>query len=761
MFFFKDIGSDTVNISLPRIMQKNHLWKDGQFFTFWSFYDGLGKAQPVNVSLFPVYWLNNLFLSLFGVSYNFYRIYPLLFFFVLPSGIFAYLYFRTLNFSKYTSIIGGLLFEFSGYMIVGMQWSHASELLFFIFLLFAFEQFLLKKRWFYLPVAFYLLSLNPYFLATTSIFFLFYSSLRFYDKNESFRGYVVFMFKIAGLGLVGIIANAPAFYSTLSNMINSPRVTGDATLTKQLMDNPENINSYLRNATLILRTFSNDLLGTGSNFRGWYNYLEAPLFYIGLLSLILLPFSFAYIEKKKRLAYAVFGGFWLLVAFVPILRHAVNFFVGNYYKITIDVFVPFTMLFFAMIALENILKKEKLNELLLVISVGLLLILLYFPYFKNNLTVVDFKMQIVLSIFIIAEAVLIYFISKNKEKNLLKILLLTVVVLELSYVAYPSVNNRKVFKRTEIVYSLAGYNDGTIDAVNYIKQLDTSKFYRIEKDYSSVISEHTSLNDAMVQGYFGTTCYSSFNQLNYIKFLEGMNIIKKGNEGQTRWCVGVRGVPILMSFAGVKYFLTHNPENELRYDGYDSIAKVKDIIILKNNYALPLGFACHNYLKKSDFDKLTAFKKQEALLNAVVLDDETTNLIEFDTSVLVPIDKFNFDLYKSFIDSLRKYPFVIDKFSHMRITGTVTTDKPACVFFSIPYDEGWRVKIDGKNAELKKVNIGFCGVFLDEGKHTIELYYRPPYFYLTVIIAIVGILIYLSLFYFLKKIKSSTTDENK
>ena len=143
--------------------------------------------------------------------------------------------------------------------------------------------------------------------------------------------------------------------------------------------------------------------------------------------------------------------------------------------------------------------------------------------------------------------------------------MILLLIFELAYISYPTVNKRDKYLKSEIVNDIAGYRDGTINAVKYIKSIDSSLFFRIEKDYSSGNAEHTSLNDAMVQGYYGTTSYGSFNQLNYIEFLKAVKLIPRGDEGKTRWCNGVRGVPILMAFAGVKYFLTREENNNLMH----------------------------------------------------------------------------------------------------------------------------------------------------------------------------------------------------
>ena len=48
------------------------------------------------------------------------------------------------------------------------------------------------------------------------------------------------------------------------------------------------------------------------------------------------------------------------------------------------------------------------------------------------------------------------------------------------------------------------------------------------------------------------------------------------------------------------------------------------------------------------------------------------------------------------------------------------------IFTTIPYDQGWTLKIDGKKAPIKTVNKGFIQVHVPKGKHSIRLSYFPP-----------------------------------
>ncbi len=757
LYFFKDIGSDTINITLPNYMQGKHLSETEGFLKFWSFHSGMGQPVGNTITLNPLFYIKKFLISVFGYNIWFYRIYLIYFFYILPAGIIAFFYFRTLNLSKFTAIIGGLILQFSGYMIIGSQWGHAVRIFNFVFLIFSFEQILMKKRWWFLPIAVYLLSNNLFILAVNTLFLGIYSFARYLaENNGKLKGYFLLVLKMFGIALLGLLINAPRAWANFLRMYLTPRVVGDVNQMDSLLNQPEQLDDYLRIVTTIIRFFGNDIFGAGSEFSGWYNYLEAPIFYIGLISLLLLPVSIFFLKKKRRIIYSVFLIFWLLVAFVPILRHSVNLFMGNYFKNTIDLFVPFTVLFIAALGLDKIIKGKKINPLLLVITTGILLVLLHFPYFEFTNSVLDFNKKIIASLFLIVYAILIYFISKNKHSNILKIILLLFVITELTVISFSSVNDRDVYMENELIGDIAGYDDATIPAISYIEKTDSAKFYRIEKDYSSGNSVHGSLNDAKVQGYYGTASYSSFNQYYYIKFLQESEVISKNNESETRWSPGVRGIPLMMTFASVKYYLTKDFDNPIKYNGYDSIYTSDDVLVLKNKHFLPLGFSYDKYILEKDFKELSPFKKQQALLRAIVIEniDNSYNLEQLDTNLLLKMKNFNLDTYISMVDSLKQSTFKINKFKHKKIQGQISLDNDKMLFFSIPYDKGWKIYANGKKLKVNRANIGFISVYLTKGNYKLILKYKPPYFKCSIIVAIVSFLILIFVFYKIFREKS-------
>ena len=72
-------------------------------------------------------------------------------------------------------------------------------------------------------------------------------------------------------------------------------------------------------------------------------------------------------------------------------------------------------------------------------------------------------------------------------------------------------------------------------------------------------------------------------------------------------------------------------------------------------------------------------------------------------------------------------PLVIREHGQNRLTGTIAVARPRILFFSIPFDRGWKARVDGSTATLLPLNVGFMGLILEPGRHTIELEFQPPF----------------------------------
>lgn len=74
---------------------------------------------------------------------------------------------------------------------------------------------------------------------------------------------------------------------------------------------------------------------------------------------------------------------------------------------------------------------------------------------------------------------------------------------------------------------------------------------------------------------------------------------------------------------------------------------------------------------------------------------------------------------------LNKNPLKLTKWTDTQIKGTVDAEKAGLLYLSIPFDKGWSVKIDGKEAEPYKIFDTFLSVHMTAGTHEVTLEYMP------------------------------------
>lgn len=76
------------------------------------------------------------------------------------------------------------------------------------------------------------------------------------------------------------------------------------------------------------------------------------------------------------------------------------------------------------------------------------------------------------------------------------------------------------------------------------------------------------------------------------------------------------------------------------------------------------------------------------------------------------------------------------------ITGAIDVTKDGYFIASIPYDQGFTIKVDGQQIPYERVDNGFLGFKITKGTHDIEIEYNSPYKKLGIAITLVGLIMY-------------------
>ena len=101
------------------------------------------------------------------------------------------------------------------------------------------------------------------------------------------------------------------------------------------------------------------------------------------------------------------------------------------------------------------------------------------------------------------------------------------------------------------------------------------------------------------------------------------------------------------------------------------------------------------------------------------------------------------EMYGAFEDEVvDERLFQVKSFTERSFEGTVVADEEQLLMFSIPYDAGWKVFVDGKKAKTERIADAFLAVPVKEGAHKISMSYIPEGFSLGWKISLVCLLLF-------------------
>ncbi|MBF0297418.1 MAG: YfhO family protein [Oligoflexia bacterium] len=741
LFVYLDLGVDSYHETVALLgLIHDYLRSDG--FPFWTFNIGLGQNIWGLYITDPFHWPLLLLASKEQIAYFLVYIQILK---ILSIALIFFQYLKTLKVNNYSAALAALLCAFSAPVILRSQWPFFINMpIYFALMLWSFELFYIKKKNWPLPCTMFLVAINDTFIFILFSFILFlYAIFRYFVEKDtvnigSIKKFTFFLFDLSKLYLCGILLSGLIFLPQFYSLLTSPRVSGDQSFINHLTNFPiYSLAGPLEIYTSLLRFFSNDILGGGgiSYYKGWANYMESPAFYSGILVLLIAPQFLAFGTKRERFIHTLIIIPCVLYIISPYFRFMSNLFAGTYYRYSM--WINFTLLYLSTISLNHIIEKKYISKKILFLSVLAILLFLILAYLQRPFPAdaIIHKTYYLVIFYIISYVSLLYFFHAN---NKVKYLIFLLAIIELTTFSYKTVNkNRHLLHKNEYISKNRSYLDHTNEALAYLHSIDKS-FYRVEKNFNSVF-----LNDSLFQNYKGTRAYFSFNQDSYLAFRAAM-----GEDN------GPSGVVLdsfkdfnLNNLVGVKYYLikdkleaknrgNHDYSIFYEYNDYkekgplEHIKDISNIHIYENKNAMPIAFTypLSNSILEKDFFSVP-IKERSSLLNNFYIKGKNIKTASNNIS----------NITAKKISHKSRDEFNILYFDHNHIKGKITIKETnKMLFFSIPYDLGWKIKVGNKIVPTEKINLGFIGVALPVGEHQIELSFRPYLFYWGLVLSLIG-----------------------
>lgn len=184
--------------------------------------------------------------------------------------------------------------------------------------------------------------------------------------------------------------------------------------------------------------------------------------------------------------------------------------------------------------------------------------------------------------------------------------------------------------------------------------------------------------------------------------------------------------------AFVKYTFHFTDEQELY--SFFTLANKAHLEIEINGKAL----GRYPYTYNNEVIDLGSYKEESASVLLRVISNEA----HLSSTLFYAMDT---QKYSNHLDNLKKNSFQVKKYTSNSMTGEINVDKKqSTLLFSIPFDSGWKVTIDDKEANAIKVG-EFLGVNMSQGGHVVKLSYYPPGLFIGLTISCISFLVFIFL----------------
>jgi len=513
--------------------------------------------------------------------------------------------------SRFGTLIGALIYVFCGFaLFAGVRHPFfLNPMIYFPFILLGIEKIFRKEKPYVFIFSIALSAMSNfyffYMLTALSCLYAFFRQFDYIEKKQPGKLPILYL-KFAGYYLTGISLGALLFLPTLFAFFNCGRFDSGYKFSPFLYD----IDYY--------KTLFVNFLSTGTS--GYWT-----IHGFGSIALVAIVVMFCRRKRHRVLKLAFL--FTLLLHCIPLAGYALNGFgyVANRWVFGFSLLVA-SIVVTVIPVLNRINKKELCLILCSAIVYGLFIIV--YPENQNDSSFYAF------GILVFTVIVLFVFYSFDQRGRKIHNTAITKTLLFVTIVGICTSGFLR-FSPDFGNYVSTFCNSGQVlkeltSTQNRItKKISDNSFHRI--DYNSGSYSHVFNNDALQLKYNSTSAYYSLMDSKIVNFFFDMNIPLQSRQR----IPNLDSRAQLEAVSGVKYFTTDSERPEFVPYGFYKIDEQtignKKYELYQNKNFLPLGFTYSSFIKADEYESLPTEKKQQAMLQGVVLNDsiggyETTSL---------------------------------------------------------------------------------------------------------------------------------------
>lgn len=605
------------------------------------------------------------------------------------AAVCAYSYLKRFVGKKYATL-GAILYAFSGFQSVNLIFHHFHDAVaFFPLMLTGYEKLSRegKKGTLALAVAVNAL-VNYYFLIQEVIFLIFYFLVREGGHLWKKRGLIgsCMLEGIFGIAMAGVLF-VPSVFFTMEN----PRLSNHLSISDWFYHGNRD---YLQVVRALL--FPGELMNAQSCIREYdWSSWSAYLPMIGLS----LPLCYILKKKKDWLSVLLAGG--MLMTAVPILNSVFGLFSDTNYHRWL-----FMLILLMCLASARVLENRKEYPIK---SVCVVLVFLMTAITVGSFWWSEHKYQLI-----------------NQTSVFLTWSVAGIVGVVLTGLIAGIVKNQKWYV-AGIGVGILAFSIFTTGTTAWLYQKNSGQSPQEYEDrlvafrqlslpderYRVASSDNTLL---MTNTLPGTGSFTSMVNGSIYEFYEAL--------GTSRPVFSPEGPDGTRELLGGKYYVTAQPEEDAVVLQEAASGK-KRFYLCEYENAMPVGSAYQTYMTEEDFQKVPKELRAVAMLSCLIVsenqEEEVAQVLnKYDPALNGELlagrkEELVKEREEKGIQSLEKDT---DGF-----TATITTEKEAYVFFSVPHDKGFRAQVNGKRVEILKTN-GMMAVPVEKGENRIRFTYR-------------------------------------
>ena len=197
----------------------------------------------------------------------------------------------------------------------------------------------------------------------------------------------------------------------------------------------------------------------------------------------------------------------------------------------------------------------------------------------------------------------------------------------------------------------------------------------------------------------------------------------------------VRSEPDISNYAlrgllSVKYLIT-TPEKQEDFlaaadDGWSYYDTKDGFMLYENENYVPMGFTYDYYITEESYETTVKNTRANLLMRALVLSEEDAEAYGKYLEKLpdAKLDDLWYDTYVSDCADRRASACSTFQMTNSGFHAEITLKKDDLVFFSVPYDDGFTACVNGKEADIVRVDEGLMAVLAPAGENTIDFVYQ-------------------------------------